>query len=370
MRVALVHDYLSQDGGAERVLQALHAAWPEAPLYTLFHDRERANPAFRSWDVRTSFLQRIPGAVRYYRWFLPFMPTATEGYDLAPYDLVLSSSSAFAKGVLTRPETFHISYCHTPTRYLWTDTHAYVEDLQLSRPVKALLAPVLSRLRVWDRLSADRVDAFIANSETVRQRIRKYYGRDSVVIHPPVSMKDFSVAPRYENFFLVGGRLVSYKRFDVVVQAFTKLGMPLVVFGVGPEEARLRQMAGKTVRFVGRVSDEERADLYRKCAAFLHPHVEDFGITAIEAMASGRPVIAYGAGGALETVVPGETGVFLENQQWEHLAHTVLRFDPSRFSPERIRSHAMRFDAPIFQDKMRRTVSDLLGRWKETGQRM
>ncbi len=365
MRVALVHDYLSQDGGAERVLEALHDLWPEAPLYALFHDRQRANPVFRSWDVRTTFLQRLPGCLGHYRWYLPLMPTATESHDLSGYDLVLSSSSAFAKGVLTRPETLHVSYCHTPTRFLWTDTHSYVGDLQAPGPVKAVLSPVLTELRVWDRLSADRVDRFVANSETVRGRIRKYYGRDAAVIHPPVDTAKYSPAVRPDAFFLVGGRLVSYKRFDLVVTAFTKLGLPLTVFGTGPEEGRLRALAGPTIRFVGRITDEEKADLYRRCAAFLHPQVEDFGITAIEAMASGRPVIAYPAGGALETIVPGETGVFLEDQTWENLAHTVIRFDPSRFSPERIRAHAARFDAAVFKDRIRRFVSEEYRGWKE-----
>ncbi|TAL20061.1 glycosyltransferase family 4 protein [Patescibacteria group bacterium] len=358
MRVALVHDYLSQDGGAERVLRAFHDLWPEAPVYTLLYDEERANPVFRSWKIRTSFLQKFPGAVGHYRWYLPLMPTATESYDLSDYDFVLSSSSAFAKGVLCRPETLHISYCHTPTRYLWTDTHSYLSELNAPQPIKAMLSLLSTNLRVWDRLAALRADRFIANSENVRERIRKYYGRQSVVIHPPVDLSQFSLAGRPENFYLTGGRLVSYKRFDLVVRAFNKLGLPLRIFGTGPEEERLRQLAGANITFHGRVSDVEKAELYRKCLAFLHPQLEDFGITAIEAMGSGRPVIAYPAGGALETVIPGETGVFLQDQTWENLAHTVIRFDPGKFSPELIRSRALQFDSAVFKEKIRRYVQE------------
>lgn len=360
MRVALVHDYLAQDGGAERVLQAMRSIWPEAPLFTLFHDRERANPAFRDWDVRTTFLGRLPGAKRHYRWYLPLMPTATEAHDLANYDLVVSSSSAFAKGVLTRPGTAHVSYCHTPTRFLWSDAHSYVDDLNLPVPIKLALSPVLTSQRVWDRLAADRVDLFIANSATVRDRIRRYYGRDSTVIHPPVEVDAFKPSSELGDYFLTGGRLVPYKRFDLVVMAFNKLGVPLKVFGDGPELSRLRRLAGKGVTLLGRVSDVEKAGLYARSLAFIHPHVEDFGITAIEAMAAGRPVIAYGEGGARETVIPGVTGEYLENQTWENLAHHVIRFDPMRYDPKAIRAHAEGFSPQVFRDKMTRTIGDFM----------
>ncbi len=364
MRVALVHDYLSQDGGAERVLRALHELWPEAPLYTLFYDQARANPAFKSWDIRTSFLQKIPGAVRRYRWLLPLMPTATESHDLGQFDLVVSSSSVFAKGVITRPGTLHVCYCHTPTRFLWTDAHKYVDDLQAPWPVKFALSPLLTNQRVWDRLAAQRVDYFIANSRTVQKRIAKYYNRESALIHPPVELDIFSPAARRENYYLSGGRLVAYKRFDLVVRAFTKLGVPLKIFGTGPEENRLRRLAGKNIIFLGRVSDEAKAELYRKAAAFIHPQVEDFGITAIEAMASGRPVVAFGEGGAAETVLPGLTGIFLENQTWENLAYNIIRFDPDRFDPESIRRHALAFGGAVFQDKIRRAVSEMVAEWR------
>lgn len=352
MKIALVHDYLIQDGGAERVLMAMHEMYPEAPVYTLLHDKKRANPIFDNWDVRTSFLQSVPGGLRRYQWLLPLMPTATESYNLSDYDLVISSSSAFAKGIVTRPETLHISYCHTPTRYLWTDSLSYVEELRVPKIIKGLLPPVLSYLRLWDRMAADRVGVFAANSETVAERIRKYYGRESAVIHPPVDVESFYVSKEMGNYFLIGGRLVSYKRFDIAVKAFSQLGIPLKVFGEGPELVHLKALAKSNVQFLGRVSDAEKRELYSRCIAFLHPQVEDFGITAIEANSSGRPVIAYAKGGAVETIVSGLTGTFIQEQTWEHLAHAIIRFRPELFDAEIIRKRALVFGREIFKERM------------------
>lgn len=352
MKIALVHDYLIQDGGAERVLVALHEMYPEAPVYTLLHDKCRANPVFKDWDIRTSFLQSIPGGIKRYQWLLPLMPTATESYNLGEYDVVLSSSSAFAKGVITSPETLHISYCHTPTRYLWTDSLSYVTELRVPRLIKGVLPPLLSYLRLWDRLSSDRVGSFIANSETVADRIRKYYGRDSAVIHPPVDVESFHISPRVGEYYLTGGRLVSYKRFDIAVAAFSHLGIPLKVFGEGPELPRLRAMAKNNVEFLGKVGHKEQRELYANCVAFLHPQVEDFGITAIEAASSGRPVIAFGRGGALETINSGISGTFFKEQTWENLAHAVIRFKPESFNPAVIRNHALAFGREIFKQRI------------------
>lgn len=356
MKIALVHDYLIQDGGAERVLMALHEMYPEAPVYTLLHDRKRANPVFANWDIRTSFLQSVPGGLSRYQWLLPLMPTATESYNLSDYDLVISSSSAFAKGIVTRPETLHISYCHTPTRYLWTDSLSYVEELRAPKVIKGLLPPVLSYLRLWDRMAADRVGTFVANSETVADRIRKYYGRESAVIHPPVDVESFYVSKEIGNYFLIGGRLVSYKRFDIAVKAFSQLGLPLKVFGEGPELGHLKGMAKPNVEFLGRVSDVGKRELYSRCIAFLHPQVEDFGITAIEANSSGRPVIAYAKGGAVETILAGVTGSFIHEQTWEHLAHAIIRFRPETFNAETIRRHAFGFGKARFGNEMQELV--------------
>ncbi len=363
MKVALVHDHLIQDGGAEHVLRTLQEIWPDAPTYTLLHDKERAHPAFLSRDVRTSFLQRMPGGLSHYKWYLPLMPHATERHNLTGYDVVVSSCSAFSKGVVTRPETLHICYCHTPTRYLWSDTHQYIEE-NVPRALRAVTPFVLTRLRGWDRIAADRVDRFIANSQNVADRIQKYYRREADVIHPPVDTAQFSIAPQIGNFFLAGGRIVSYKRFDLIVTAFSKLGIPLKIFGTGPCLEKLRKSARSNIEFLGWVPTATRAELYQKCIAFLHPHVEDFGITAIEAMASGRPVIAYGQGGVLETIIPGLTGEFIDEQSWEALADATIRFKPEKYDPMRIRNHALSFDTERFKDRMKRYIDEA---WRAFG---
>lgn len=367
MRIALVHDYLVQDGGAERVLEAFQRVWPKAPTYALLYDPSRMGTGFRNKDIRTSFLQNVPLALKRYKWFMPLMPMATERHDVSNFDVVLSSTSAFAKGIITRPDTLHICYCHTPTRYLWSDTHSYVNEIGLPRVVRRAIPHMLTGIRVWDRLAADRVDTFIANSDTVRRRIRKYYQRDSLVIHPPVETSRYAISPSVGNYYVAGGRLVAYKRFDIVVRAFNKLGIPLKVFGEGPEMGRLRAMARENVEFVGRVGEKDKAALYAKAIAYIHPQEEDFGITAVEAMASGRPVIAYRRGGAVETVVEGRTGVFIEEQSWEELANQVIRFEPEAFDPRVIREHALTYDVEIFNDRIRRYVEDAWKEWKAGG---
>ncbi len=355
MNVALVHDYLMQDGGAEKVLEVLHALWPQAPIHALLFDPTKT-PAFADADVRTSFLEQLPFGRRKYQWFLPLMPAATEHFNLSPYDVVISSTSAFAKGVLTRPDALHICYCHTPTRYLWSDTHSYIQELRVPGLVKRFLPPILSRLRLWDKTAADRVDVFVANSKTVKARIEKYYRRDAYVIHPPVDTHRFSISPEPKSFFLTGGRLVAYKRYDLVIQAANRLGVPLKIFGSGPVEAALRAIARPNVQFVGRVTGETQAKLYAEARAFIHPQEEDFGITPVESMAAGRPVIAYKKGGATETVVEGLSGTLFEEQNWEEIADLMLRFDEHAWNPAKIKTHAERFSRERFERKMKEFV--------------
>lgn len=364
MKIALVHDYLVQDGGAERVLQAFQEIWPDAPIFALLHDPAAMGSHFRGKNIRTSFLQRVPFALKRYKWFMPLMPAATEHHNLTGFDVVLSSTSAFAKGIITRPDTLHLCYCHTPTRYLWSDTHSYVNEQGLPSLVRRAMPLLLSQIRVWDHQAAERVDRFIANSETVSRRIRKYYQRGSDVIHPPVETARFRIAPTLGNYYLAGGRLVAYKRFDVVVQAFNKLGISLKIFGEGPELARLRAMAGPNVQFVGKVGERVKADLYAGALAYLHPQEEDFGITAVEAMAAGRPVIAYRRGGATETMVEGVTGAFIEDQSWEELANQIIRFEPKSYDPAAIREHAMAFDTEIFKERIRAYVESAYAEWR------
>lgn len=364
-RVALIHDHLGQDGGAERVLAVLQEMYPGAPTYTLIHDPKRANQVFRTRDIRTSFLQRLPFGVRKYQWYLPWMPNAIERYDLNEYDLVVSNTSALARGVITLPRTLHVDYCHSPTRYLWSDTHRYVEELPYPGFLKKIIPFTLTRIRQWDRLAADRVDVFFANSRNVEQRIKKYYRRESTIVYPPVDTNRFSIAKTIGDFYLIGGRLVAYKRYDLAIRAFNRLGLKLKIFGDGPEEGRLRELARSNIEFLGRVSGSDLARLYAECIAFVHPHEEDFGITALEANAAGRPVIAYAIGGALETIIPGKTGVFFDDQEWESLADTIIRFKPEDYDPSAIRAHAMTFDTERFKERFSAAVETA---WQEHAQ--
>ncbi|KKQ27381.1 MAG: Glycosyl transferase group 1 [Candidatus Magasanikbacteria bacterium GW2011_GWC2_37_14] len=361
MKIALVHDFLAQDGGAERVLKAFHEIWPEAPIFVLFHDKEKIKD-FKEADIRESFIAKLPYGKTKYQWYLPWMPLATERHNLHDFDLVLSSTSAFAKGILTRPQTLHISYCHTPTRYLWTDTHEYLEDLKYNRLVKFFLPPLIHRLRLWDKMSVDRVDHFIANSYNVKNRIQKYYRREAEVIYPPVDVYKFKVADKVGDYFLAGGRLVPYKRFDLLIKVFNRLGYKLKIFGIGPELNKLKKMARSNIEFLGGVSDKEKAELMSGAKAFLHPQIEDLGITPLESMAAGRPVIAYPVGGATETVIHGETGVYFKNQTWETLLDTVLHFNHENWDSAKIRNFAEHFSVASFKDKIKKYTED---HWEE-----
>ncbi len=356
MKIALVHDHLAQDGGAEKVLQAFQQIWPDAPTYVIVHNKDNASPAFLNKDIRTSFLQRWPLGLKRYQWFFPIMPSAVESYDLMEYDVVLSSTASYAKGVITRPDTLHICYCHTPTRYLWSDTHSYVQEVGASRIVKWMLPFFLTYVRLWDKMAADRVDKFIANSNLVQNRISKYYQANSDVIYPPVELDKFSIGEK-QDYYLAGGRLVPYKRFDIIVKTFNRLGRKLKIYGDGPELENLKAQAKDNIEFLGRISDEELIKLYQGALAFINPQVEDFGITMVEAMASGCPVIAYKAGGASEIVLAGETGEFFHYQTWEDLADTVVRFKPESYSAERIRARAEEFSLNRFKNEIKQYVN-------------
>jgi glycosyltransferase involved in cell wall biosynthesis len=349
LRVALVHDYLNQMGGAERVLLALHELFPQAPIYTSIYASNQVDPRFHDGevDIRTSFLQRLPLVKSHHQPFLPLFPAAFERMDLRAYDLIISDSSAFAKAVVTRPDALHICYCHTPMRWAWS-FEDYVEREQLGRLARAALPLVIRRLRQWDYATAARVDYFVANSPAVVARIAKYYRRESVFIPPPVETRRFFVASRHEDYFLVVSRLVPYKRIDLVVQAFSLLNLPLRIIGVGRDEERLRRMAGPSVRFLGWLPDGEVRVQLARCRALIFPGEEDFGITPVEAQASGRPVIAYGAGGALATIVEGSTGHYFHTQTPEALAEVVSGFRDEYFDPHAIRRHAEEFDSERF----------------------
>lgn len=356
MKIALVHDYLAQDGGAERVLKSLHEIWPEAPIFVLFHDRKKIN-FFNEENIRESFLAKFPFGKTAYQWYLPLMPMATEGHDLKNFDVVVSTSSMFAKGVITGPNTLHISYCHTPPRFLWADNRTYISDLKKSHLVKLALPYFIHRLRLWDKMSVDRVDYFVANSRTVQQRVGKFYRRESEVIYPPVELKSCSLQ-KMDNYYAAGGRLVGYKRCDLIVKAFNRLKWPLKIFGIGPELRSLKKMAKNNIEFLGQISDEEKGRLLSGARAFIHPQVEDFGITAVEAMACGRPVIAFSQGGATETVTPDETGVFFHKQTWESLLDKLLHFNYENWDSGKIREHAKKFEAVSFKTSIKKYAED------------
>jgi glycosyltransferase involved in cell wall biosynthesis len=363
MRVALVHEWLTNLAGSERVLMVMHELYPDAPIYTSVFSPEEF-PELAGADVRTSFLQKIPGAKSKHQAFPLLRTVAFERFDLSGYDVVISSSHAEAKGVITRPETLHICYCYTPIRYYWSGYHHYLRNPvfgPLNSLVKFSMPYLTNYLRVWDRCAADRVDVFVAISQHVAQRIRKYYRRDAYVIYPPVNTNWLKISSTVEDYFLMVGRLIPYKRSDIVIKAFNQLGLPLKVVGTGPELAPLKELARPNIEFLGRIPDQELGEIYSRCLALVFPQEEDFGITPLEAMAAGRPVIAFRGGGALETVVEGKTGIFFERQEVQALVEAIKSFDPGGFVPERLRSHALRFDVSVFK----RELSDFVeGQWQ------
>jgi glycosyltransferase involved in cell wall biosynthesis len=359
LKVALVHDYLNQYGGAERVLEQLHALFPSAPVFTSMYWPEKMSPTIRGLDVRTSFMQRLPLVTRNHQPFLLLYPLAFESFDLTGYDVVISNSSAFCKGVLTPPGTLHICYCLTPMRWVW-NYHAYVERERLGMAARLVLPAAISQLRSWDVATAQNVDRFLAISRTVAARIRKYYRRDATVIYPPVNCDAFQLAPaRVDDYYLIVSRLIPYKRIDLAVDAFTRLGLKLKIVGSGGRDLpALRARAGRNVEFVGRVPDTELKRLYACCRALVFPGEEDFGIAPLEANASGRPVIAYAGGGALDTVVDGRTGVLFEQQDVESLIGAVRRVEASVWDATELRSHARKFDSEVFRDQFGHFVKE------------
>jgi glycosyltransferase involved in cell wall biosynthesis len=352
LRVALVHDFLVDVRGAERVFLELCAMWPQAELYTAVYDAAGTEGRFAHRTVHSSFLQRLKPSARTFRALLPLYPVAIESLDLRGYDLVVSSSSAWAHGVLCDEPTVHVSYCHNPFRYAWNDrqrTLARVDPL-----TRAFLRRAFSRWRQWDWIAAQRTTAYVANSRTTQARIRAYFGRESTIVHPPVDTSRFSPGPVRDHYALVS-ELMPHKEIEIAVGAFTKLGLPLIVIGDGPDYRRLRSRAGRTVTFAGRLPDQTVADILQGARALVMTAVEEFGIVAIEAQAAGRPVIARRAGGALETVVEGVTGCFWSGGP-DELAAAVRAFDDGAVDPQACVRNAARFDAAVFRRRMRAEV--------------
>jgi glycosyltransferase involved in cell wall biosynthesis len=350
MKIAIIHDWLTNMGGAERVILAFYDIFPDAPIYTTVYNPDKLPEEFKNIDIRTSFIQKLPKAKTKYNMYLPFMPTAFEQFNLSEYDVVLSSSSSCAKGVITRPDTLHICYCHTPMRYAWDFYNEYKESAPKWQ--KRFIPYLMNYIRMWDRLSADRVDYFIANSNAVAKRIKKHYRRDSVVINPPVNADFYKPIDEDADYFLIVSRLVEYKRIDIAVDAFNDLKLPLIIIGDGPEKEKLQKMAKNNIKFLGRIPDEEVRKYYAKCRAFIFPGEEDFGITPLEAQASGRPVIAFGKGGVFDSVVDGVTGIFFKEQHKESLKEAIIKFKDMKFDKNAIRKHAETFDINVFKQRI------------------
>ena len=364
LKVAIVHDWLVSYAGADRVVDCMHHVFPDAPIYTLVYDKDKMPAWFRDYDIRTTWIQKLPFATKLYKKLLPLMPGAFEALDLSEYDLVLSSSSSCSKGVITRPDAVHICYCHTPIRYVWDFYYTYRAN---ANPlVRAVMPGQMHKLRQWDKCAADRVDYFIANSRYIAQRIKKYYRRDSDVIYPCVHINQSPFVEK-EDFYLVVGRFTWYKRIDLAVVACTKLGRRLVVIGSGDEESRLRAIAGPTVEFKGGgLSDEEVRDYYLRAKAFLFPGEEDFGITPVEAQSAGTPVLAYGRGGACETVEDGRTGLLFHAQTVDSLAECIEKFEAEGVActKEEIRAHSLRFSEERFEAQLRAYCARRVEDWR------
>ncbi len=351
MKVVYVHDWLITRAGAEKVLEEMIKVVKADEIFTLFYRKESfIGSPISKLKITTSYLNNLPLVNRYYRMLLPFMPLAVEWFDLSKYDLVISSSHSVAKNVITFPHQIHICYCYTPMRYAWDLSHEYLATLPL--PLRIFAHKILHSIRIWDFASSGRIDVFIANSKTVAKRIKRYYNREAVVIYPPVDVEKFRIG-KAEDYFITVSRLVPYKKVDVIVSAFNELGLKLLVVGEGPEMGRIKKLAGKNIEILGWVEDDRLIELLSKAKAFVYCAYEDFGISPVEAMASGLPVIAYGFGGVSETVIEGETGIFFYDQNPKDLKDAVLKFlkAEDKFDRKKIREHSLNFSADVFRER-------------------
>ena len=380
---------------------SLHKLYPQAPIYSLLYDEKKMKRYFPEAKIRTSFINKFPKFIRKRKkYLLPFLPTAAETFDLREFDIVISSSSSFVKGIITKPKTIHICYCHTPTRFLWDWHYNYLKENKIGKIKKIFLIPLLHYLRMWDKTAAERVDYFIANSENTARRIKKFYNRESKVIYPPVNtviarermkrqrnkqpkqsrdyaqrakLRDCRVPFRPDcyrdftslamtdinkNYFLIVSRLTPYKKIDIAIEAFNKLGLPLIIIGDGGDRKRLEKIAEKNIKFLGFQPEEKIAEYYQNCQAFIFSGEDDFGITPVEAMSFGKPVLAYRKGGALETIIEGETGEFFDDPIPEILADGVRRIKNNcgSYNPEKIKEQARKFSGEEFERKMREFV--------------
>jgi len=364
MKVALVYDWVNKFGGAERVLEVLHELYPQAPLYTSVYF-----PPSSSWsskfEIRPSFLNKWPLAKRHHE-FYPFLtPLAFESFNFSDFDLVISVTSAQAKGILTLPSTCHLCYCLTSTRYLWSGYKDYFKN----KPFSLLSKPLLKYLRFWDKIASQRPDFYFSISENVKRRIKRYYSRDSMVIYPPVDVNKFSFKEKRKgDYFLLVSRLVAYKKADLAIRAFNKLGWPLKIVGRGKQMPKLKLLAKKNIEFLGRLTDSKLVGYYQNCRAVIFPQEEDFGLVPLEAQACGKPVLAFKGGGALETVIEGKTGTFFYPQTTEALTKALRNFRAEDFSPKACRVNAEVFSKENFKKKFRQAVEDQYQKWQKQKQ--
>jgi glycosyltransferase involved in cell wall biosynthesis len=364
VRIALVHDWLTGRRGGEKVLEVLAELYPEAPIFTLFHFRGTQTDEIERRDIRTSFLQRFPFLKKKYRSYLPLFPLAAEMFDLQEFGLVISSSHCVAKGAIPHPEALHISYVHSPMRYAWNHYFSYFSPERLPLFSRLVIPSRIHRLRIWDVTSSSRVDFFVANSGNVASRIEKYYRRPADVIHPPVDTDFFQPADSVtrQDFFLVVSALVPYKRLELAIEVFNRNGRPLKIVGSGPDYKRLKKISGNQVEFLGSVDDLALRRLYQSAQALILPGEEDFGIAALEAQACGTPVIAFGGGGALETVIPDVTGILFPDLSAAGLSRALDKFRSFSFNRTNLRSNAMRFSRRVFKENLSQFIE---GKWAE-----
>lgn len=366
MRVAIAHDYLNQYGGAERVLEVLLEIFPDAPIYTLLYDEEKTLSRFKNRRVIVSFLNRFQTVKNYHRPFIPLMPLAQKFLNLKnEYDLIISSAAGFAKGI-NYQSGFHISYCHAPLRYAWEENYLDGYSLFKNPIIRVLAKPALISLREWDRSAAKKVDIFLANSNFIAAKIKRYYNRDSYILYPPVDIKKFYLnstpsTPNFKPYYLMVGRLMHYKRFDLGIDAFIKLGLPLKIIGAGPEkkslELRIKNSKVKNIELIDFVSDEKLREFYNNARALIFPQTEDFGLVAAEAQACGAPVIAFNAGGAKEIIIDGKTGLFFNEQTPSAIISAVQEFSLRSFSRPLISKNAERFSKENFKRKFKEILA-------------
>lgn len=361
LKVALVHDWLVGRGGGERVLYDIHTLFPDAPIYTLVYDQDKAPEWCKECDIRTTYIQKWPGAKSHHKLLLSFMPKAWEALDLTEYDLVISCCASCCKGVITRPDALHVCYSFSPTRYVWDLYYDYLEN---TNAIKCFfMKRMIHKVRLWDFQAAQRVDHFAADSNFVGSRIKKYYRRDFTTIYPGTRINEYPITEMPDDYYLVVARFVRYKRVDLAIEACNQLKKKLVVIGSGgEEEERLKKLAGDTVEFLGRVSDEEMERYYSRAKAFLFPGIEDYGITPVEAMSAGVPVLAFGKGGALETVQDGKTGLYFHDQTVSGLVHCIEEFERNgvAYSRQQIHDYSLNFSDEIFKGNFTNFLKDKL----------